>query len=65
MNPIGYYLQTNTELRSFIDKKLAEVDCIKNETIKNILLEIIAKGTFIEKNQAVTLIRATNLFGLE
>lgn len=64
MNPIGYYLQTNAELRNFIDKKLAEVDCIKNETIKSILLEIIARGTSMEKIQAVTLVRAAKLFGL-
>lgn len=65
MNPIGYYLQTNPELQSFIDEKLSEVDGIKNETIKNILLDIITQGTFMEKIQAVTLIRAANLFGLQ
>lgn len=65
MNPIGYYLQTNPELQSFINEKLSEVDGIKNETIKNILLDIITQGTSMEKIQAVTLVRAVNLFRLD
>ena len=34
-------------------KKLAEVDYVKNETMKSILLEINAKRTFVEKIHAV------------
>lgn len=29
MNPIEYYLQTNFELRDFINDKLLDVDCIE------------------------------------
>lgn len=39
MNPIGYYLQTNIKLRNFINDKLLDVDCIKNKTVRDIVLK--------------------------
>lgn len=65
MNPIGYYLHTNPRIQNFIDEKLAGVDIIKNKMIKDIVLDIIVKGTAMEKIQAITLVRAVYLFELE
>lgn len=65
MNPVGYYLQTNPELRHFIDSNLLDANLIANKTISKIVFEIINTGTSMEKIQAVTLVRAVKLFGLE
>lgn len=65
MNPVGYYLKTNPSLMKFINDKLSDVNCIKNKTIHRIVSEITATGTSMEKIQAVTLVRAVKMFGLE
>lgn len=65
MNPIGYYLNTNSELGNFIDQNLDGVDEIKSSIIRGIVSSIVKGGTPIEKIQAVTLTRAVSLLGLE
>lgn len=65
MNPIEYYLQTNFELRDFINDKLLDVDCIENKTVRDIVIEIMTKGSYMEKIQAVTLVRTIRLLGIE
>ena len=65
MNPIGYYLNTNSALKNFIEQNLSGVNEFRNSTIRNIILSIIKDGTPIEKIQALTLVRSVNLLGLE
>ena len=65
MNPIGYYLNTNPALIDFINKNLADVDCIMNNTVRNIIKDITSKGTSMEKIQATTLVRAVKMFELK
>lgn len=65
MNPIGYYIHTNPDLMKFINDKLSNINLISNKIIHSIVTEIIATRTSMEKIQALTLVRAVKMFGLE
>lgn len=63
MNPIGYYITTNGELSEFIDSYFKEqISTIKNNEVKDILMEIAKSNDSIEKIQAISLLSANKLF---
>lgn len=63
MNPIGYYLSTNNELRKYIMDILDETNSIiKDAELRNVINKIKLDGSDIEKIQAVSLLRAVRIF---
>ena len=62
MNPIGYYLATNLDLRNYILGIFDDVDSIKEPELRSVLNEIKLHGSDMEKIQAVSLLRAIKIF---
>lgn len=62
MNPIGYYLSVNSDLRDYIFNILEDYEIVPDKELRLILKNIKLKGTDIEKIQAVSLIQALKLF---
>lgn len=62
MNPIGYYLSKNEELKEFIDSYFGYKDLIKDDIIFRIVADFELHGTTSEKLQAVTLLSTLKLF---
>lgn len=62
MNPLGYYLANNNELRRYLWTYFDYVDVIENEKLKKILMRIKETGTALEQNQALSLLAAIKLY---
>ena len=62
MNPVAYYLKTNTELSQYLDSYFAYIDGVPEGRLKSILKEIRETGGHVEKIQATTLLSAIKLF---
>lgn len=63
MNPLGYYLKNNVDLRDFVNKYIIDnIDRISDPLLREDVLNIMYKDSVIEKIQAITLLSALKLF---
>jgi asparagine synthase (glutamine-hydrolysing) len=63
MNPIGYYLQTNDELRDWMDKYIADnVKRVSDKELYGDILTMVKKNNTIDKIEIITLLSALKLF---
>ncbi len=62
MNPIGYYLSRNNDLREYLDGFYQYVELIEDKQLREDVLHIRNNGNPLEKLQAVTLLSALKLF---
>lgn len=62
MQPIGYYIKTNPELRQYIDNYNDYLNRIDNERVKTIIKSIMQHGRGGEKAQALSLLSAIKVF---
>lgn len=62
MNPLGYYLHTNNELRNYLWDYFKYIDAIKDEELRQIIIDIKDNGTAYEKIEAISLLGAIKLF---
>ena len=62
MNPLGYWYNTNNDLKTFQDNYFKEnIDRIANEGLKSDCQKLYNLGNAIEKNQVLTLLSAIKL----
>ena len=61
MNPVAYYLQTNEELRKYLEDYLSSAK-INNRRIQQIINDIRINGSAMEKIEAISLISAIKLY---
>lgn len=62
MNPIGYYWQNNDVLRKQIKQILALNGLVEDKELRGVLQQICREGTIMEKVQAVSLLKAVEVF---
>lgn len=62
MNPLGYYLANNDELKRYLWKYFDYADEIEDEGLRTSLLRIKETGSAIEQNQALSLLAAIKLY---
>jgi hypothetical protein len=62
MNPIGYYWHTNNELQQYFHEIWEVEEQIPDPGLRGILQQIQAKGSVLEKIQAISLLKAIELF---
>lgn len=62
MNPLGYYLANNEELKRYLWKYFDYADEIEDEGLRTSLLRIKETGSAIEQNQALSLLAAIKLY---
>ena len=62
MNPIGYYLETNKELKSFLYSYFHYIDAIKDNELRNDLLKLKESSNPFEIIEAISLLAAIKLF---
>lgn len=63
MNPIGYYLQTNVELRDWMDKYIVDnIQCVPDKELYEDVLTMVKKNNTIDKIEIITLLSALKLF---
>lgn len=63
MNPLGYWYDHNSDLRSFLDAYFEKhIHLIDSVDLKNKIEKLYLKGTAIEKNQVVSLLSSVKLF---
>ena len=62
MNPIGYYLSVNIDLRKFLMENFEKIDLVPDNDLKSILAGIASGENSMEKIQAVSLLSAIGRF---
>lgn len=63
MNPYGYYLNTNPELRLWMDKFYKDnIDLIPYEDLRNDIIKIFQSDNSLNKIQAISLLSAVKIF---
>jgi asparagine synthase (glutamine-hydrolysing) len=65
MNPIGYYLNNDKDLQSFLKSQIEKASIINNKSIREAVEDLFNTGTALEKTQAITLVAAVNKFNLK
>ena len=63
MNPIGYYIHTNPELKNWIDKYIKDnIDRVADAELREDVLSIANGNKSIDKIEVVTLLSALKIF---
>lgn len=62
MNPLGLYLKNNSNLVSFFDSYLPFAEYIKDDSLRDDVIDLYKKGNPTEKLQALSLLSAIKLF---
>lgn len=62
MNPVGYYLGTNSDLQKYLFDYFKYVEKIEDQELREIILDIRDNGSAMEKIQAVSLLGALKLY---
>ena len=62
MNPVGYYLDTNSELQKYLFDYFKYIEKIEDQELRDIIIDIRDNGTSMEKIQAVSLLGALKLY---
>lgn len=62
MNPMAYYIKTNTELSAFLDSYFQYADKINDNELRNVMFDIRDHGNGMEKVQVTTLLSALKLY---
>lgn len=62
MNPVGFYIANNKNLKSYLDTYFQHNDSIDNVELRNTIKEIQETGSAMDKIQAISLLAAIKLF---
>lgn len=62
MNPVGYYLDTNSELQRYLFDYFKYIEKIEDQELREIIIDIRDNGTAMEEIQAVTLLGALKMY---